>query len=42
MEQRGLLERVEGGKKMEEENETTKKMVNRRLWSFPSKQYELN
>ena len=41
MEQCGLLERVEGGK-MEEENETTKKMVNRRLWCFPSKQYELN
>lgn len=31
------------GGKMEEENETTtKKMVNRRLCRFPSKQYELN
>lgn len=32
----------ERGEKMEEENDTTKKMVNRRLWRFPSKQHELN
>lgn len=37
----GLLERELKGKKMEE-NGTPKKMVNRRLLRFPSKQSELN